>query len=82
MTSNAESLEPGKRYFLRYRLYGQRRDRTAVMDFMAEDSQGVRGGHLLFSARPLAGTQSLPKEALLEWRQVGKDMPIHLNRKD
>lgn len=73
-------LVPGKRYWLRYRLYGQRRDRTAIMSFMGAHEQ-LGKSHLMWSARPVAGTQSLPLESVFEISERDERHAIFIDRK-
>lgn len=70
------NLEIGTRYRLRYRSETQRRDRTAVMDYIGTNHNGDHQ----FSARPVAGTQTMPAAWLLEAVAVAKATPVHLNR--
>jgi hypothetical protein len=71
----AAGLVPGQRYRLRYRSSTQRLDRSAVMVYLDAD-----GENLLFSARPAAGTQQIPRTWLLSVEAVPADTPVYLNR--
>lgn len=62
------SFEVGARYELRIKGRGSRR---FVLDFIGEGS-----GKLNFSARPLAGTQSLNPADIVSAIQVDKTQPI------
>ena len=53
------TMKPGTRYYITYRYSNQRRDRAAIMDYLGEE-----GTDYLFSARPVGGTQRVPKAAL------------------
>jgi hypothetical protein len=68
-------LEPGQRCLLLYRSETQRRDRTAVMVYLGED-----GDRLLFDARPMAGTQRIPRVWIRDVEPVAADTPAHINR--
>ncbi|HYS39851.1 MAG TPA: hypothetical protein VEO01_29910 [Pseudonocardiaceae bacterium] len=71
----AVGLVPGQRYHLRYRSTTQRLDRGAVMVYLGAD-----GDRLLFSARPAAGTQQIPRGWLKAAEAVPADTPAYLNR--
>jgi hypothetical protein len=70
-----DPLIAGGRYHLRYRAPNQRRSRTAVMDFVA-----VEGANLVFNARPVAGTQSIPAAWVQSVKAVPTDTPAHIGR--
>jgi hypothetical protein len=70
-----DPLIAGTRYHVRYRAPNQRRSRTAVMDFVAVDR-----ANLVFSARPVAGTQSIPGAWVRSVKAVPIDTPVHINR--
>jgi len=69
------SMAPGERYRLRYRSETQRRDRTAVMVYLGED-----GDQLLFDARPVVGTQRMPRVWILGIEPVPVNTPAYINR--
>jgi hypothetical protein len=70
-------MEENKMYFIRYRLGEQRIDRSAVMLFM-----GSTKTDYVFSARPVAGTQRLPKSALIGTpREVPMSSRVYINKK-
>lgn len=56
MTELIEALIEGAKYRVTYRSETQKRDRQAVMRFL-----GVEGDKLTWSARPVAGTQEMPR---------------------
>lgn len=68
-------LTVGQRYWLRYRSATQRLDRTAVMTYL-----GTNGDALTFNARPVAGTQEMPRSWLLDIVPVAAGTAVHLNR--
>jgi hypothetical protein len=70
-----DGLVKGKKYKVRYRIGMQRNDREAVMVFL-----GVNDSLLLWSARPVAGTQQLYSKDLKEATQVSDDTVVYLNR--
>lgn len=70
----ATPMATGQRYRVRYRSATQRRDRTAVMVYLGAD-----GDHLLFDARPVAGTQRLPRTWVRAVEPVPADTPASIN---
>lgn len=72
-------LEPGKRYRLIHQIPPQRYDRESVMDFLGVGGAGADDGRLLFSARPLAGTQSFKPSWVKDAVEVAKTTPIKIN---
>lgn len=71
----AAGLVPGQRYRLRYRSSTQRLDRSAVMVYLDAD-----GDTLLFSARPTARTQQIPRVWLRAVETVPADTRAYINR--
>jgi len=71
----ATPLRPGQRYRVWYRGESQHLDRIAVMVFLGED-----GDTLLFDARPVAGTQHLPRTWLRGSEPVPTETPACINR--
>lgn len=71
----AQPMIVGRRYRLRYRSGTQRRDRTAVMVYLGADGEA-----LLFDARPVAGTQRMPRAWIREVQRVPADTPPHLGK--
>jgi hypothetical protein len=65
----------GHRYLVRYRSATHRLDRTAVMVYL-----GVDADMLQFSARPVAGTQQLPRSWIRAVEPVPADTPAHINK--
>jgi hypothetical protein len=63
------------RYLLAYHRPHQGKARTAVLDY-----QGQNHDHLLFDARPLAGTVLLERAWLLDAEQVPRNTPKHYER--
>ena len=66
------------RFRVRYQLATQRVPREDVLDL-------VGGNHPLdlnyvFSARPIAGTQTIPKTAIIQMLPTSDDTPITLGR--
>jgi hypothetical protein len=72
-------LKEGHRYLVTHKSETQHYARTSVMDFMAEGA-GVNDRSVLFSARPNAGTQAMPREWIVAIQEVPMATPIHLNR--
>lgn len=72
-------LQGGIKYRVTYRVGQQKRDREAVMTFL-----GIRSDHgsntSLWSARPVAGTQELPVEAVSRIDEAPPGSQIYLNR--
>lgn len=69
-------LIPSHRYRLRWRHPAQRLDREAVWSFLGD----APDDHVSFSARPLAGTQTMPRDWIVDLTEVPKDTPISLPR--
>jgi hypothetical protein len=69
-------LVPGGRYRVVHRSPTQRRDRVSVLDYLEE-----AGEELVFSARPVAGTQQMPKAWVREVTEVAKTTPVSMNGK-
>jgi hypothetical protein len=65
----------GDRYLVRYRSGTQRLDRTAVMVYLGQDADTLQ-----FSARPVAGTQRLPRSWIRSVEPVPANTPAHINR--
>lgn len=67
-------MEVGHRYRIRIKRDADRKQKTVVMDFMAEHER-----EYLFSARPVAGTQTIPRRWILGVEEVDKaTTPIQL----
>lgn len=67
---------PGLRYRVIHKSPEQRYARVSIMDFLAEHEH-----HYVFSARPIAGTQTMPKGWVLDKAVVAKETPISMNRR-
>ena len=74
-------MEIGRRYLIRYRSDTQRFEREAVMDYLGEGQAGVDAENYLFNARPLAGTQAMPKRWVQSVTEVPKSSPIVIERR-
>jgi hypothetical protein len=70
-----QSIVVGGRYLVRYRGATQRLERTAVIVYLGEE-----GDTLLFSARPVAGTQRLPRSWIRAVEPVPAHTPTHIDR--
>jgi len=69
----------GKKYKIRHKSLTQRYARESVMVYLG---QGMHVDQLeMFSARPVAGTQSLWKVDIQSWELVDDATPISLNRR-
>lgn len=70
------SFEPGKRYRVTHQSPTQHYARVSVMDYL-----GTAGiiDELSFSARPIAGTQKMPRSWIIKAEEVDKGVPISLN---
>lgn len=66
----------GKKIRLTYRIGMQRKDREAVMVYLGTDGDS----RYIFSARPVAGTQTLPMSAIIDWEVVADNAGVYLNR--
>jgi hypothetical protein len=75
MTGTITIMLPGRKYRLRYQLANQRKPREAVLIFLDEF-----GGQYHFSARPVAGTQSIEKEAVQHIEAAGVGEECFLNK--
>lgn len=77
-------LIPGKRYLLIHRGPLQRYDRESVMIFLGVEYHpaGSAGEpYYQFSARPVAGTQTLPDSWIKEVYEVTPDERIRINQR-
>lgn len=72
------NFEPGKRYRIVHQSHDQRYARVSVMDYLG--TSGVID-ELSFSARPVAGTQQMPRTWVKEAHEVPKTTPIFINRR-
>jgi hypothetical protein len=63
------SLAPGQRYRIVYMSGTQRFPRVAVMDYLSYDANHDA---LVFSARPAAGTQDMPRDWVKQFEVVPK----------
>lgn len=68
-------LVEGRLYEVTHRSATQRRSRRSVMTFLGRD-----GGGLLWSARPVAGTQTMPTDWVEGIREVPAGTAVYLNR--
>lgn len=78
-----DNLIVGKRYKVFHRAENQRVLRFSIMDYLGREvhvSYFGKGPNYLFSARPQAGTQSMPPHWIKDVQEVSKDTPIDLNR--
>lgn len=71
-------MTPGLRYRIRYRLPGSRQMLEAVMDFLGTNHVGQRLEYV-FSARPIAGTQTLFD--VVEVEEVAMTTNVYINRR-
>lgn len=72
------SLEPGQRYHIVYMSGTQRFPRSAVMDYLSFDSN--HDAHV-FSARPAAGTQDMPRDWIKQFEKVPKTIENYVGRR-
>lgn len=72
------TLTAGHRYKITHRAGNQQIARYSIMDYMGPDHDEPK--NLNFSARPLAGTQSMPKSWIISIREVPKTTPIAINK--
>jgi hypothetical protein len=75
---SVDELEVGSKYKIRYRIGMQRNDREAVMVFLGKSE--TLSDLLLWSARPVAGTQSLYPQDIKEVEKVASDTVVYINR--
>ena len=63
--------QPGQRYKILYQIPGvHQKPRIAVMEFMAFEPNTLHGDDLVFSLRPLAGTQTLKSRWIISAEQT------------
>lgn len=77
------TMQPGKRYRIVFKADTDRIEKFSVMDYLGEQNgpeSGWTDGSYSFSARPIAGTQQMPKKWLRTVTQVAKDEPIVINQ--
>lgn len=65
----------GQKYLVRHKSGTQRVVRESVMVFLDEEEKDF-----IFSARPVAGTQTLPKDWVREIEPVPEDAVVYINR--
>jgi hypothetical protein len=68
------ALSPGATYEIVTRIGAQRYNRRSVMRYLGEGR-----GELLFSARPIAGTQTLHRDHIIGIREVPARTRCYLN---
>lgn len=68
-------MQPGHRYRIQYQLDNQRKPREAVLDFLGI---GRFVDEYDFSARPIAGTQTLKRSTILQVWEVPQSTPIRI----
>jgi hypothetical protein len=73
----ADRLIPHRRYRVRYRLEGQRRDREMVATYLGWSKMFTQYD---FDLRPDAGTMPLPPGVIIEAWEVGKNVKTVLPR--
>lgn len=66
---------PGKKYRIVHRSETQRRDRVSVMVYLGDEGSTWH----LFSARPVAGTQMMPKSWIKDITQADDNAKVSLN---
>jgi len=71
----ASPYKEGKKYWILYQSATQRRPREAVMVFLEETET-----HIIFSARPAAGTQRIPRYWMIGEYEVPDDTPVYTGR--
>jgi hypothetical protein len=72
-----DKLEVGKRYKIYHQSEAQKLLRYSIMDFLGPDE--TNQNNLMWNARPVAGTQALPKAWISGIFQVHKSAQIILN---
>lgn len=79
------TFQVGKKYHILYRLGTQRADREAVMKYLGEEKTllaGNKNGRMLsFSARPYAGTQTIPSDRIFACKLVSDDTECYVDIK-
>jgi hypothetical protein len=66
MTMPLKELKQGQNYKIVYQVYGvQMKPRVAVMTYIGPNTDSLSDRHLLFSLRPLAGTQEMDPEWII-----------------
>lgn len=75
MTELIEALIEGKKYRVTHRSETQKKDRQSVMRFL-----GAEGSNLIWSARPVAGTQSMPRSWFRSADLVLESTDPYINR--
>lgn len=79
------ALVPGRKYRLRTMIPGvERRPREHVLLFMSQEQSTVAGKTILFfSARPVAGTQQIPADWIIEDSpvEVAHETECYMNRR-
>lgn len=75
MTELIEALIKGKKYRVTHRSEEQKKDRQSVMRFLGAD-----GNDLIWSARPVAGTQAMPRSWFKSADPVLESTDPYVNR--
>ena len=74
-------LVKGHRYRIIYKSDAQRTLRYAILDYLDEGEGSYEKGSYFFSARPLAGTQEMPKHWVHSIEEVAKNTALTIGRK-
>lgn len=69
------NLQNGERYYIVHQSETQRKPRVSVMDYMDQNDNSY-----FFSARPVAGTQEIPKRDVKRVHKVSSGHSIVLNK--
>lgn len=70
------ALVVGRRYKVTHRSDTQKVDRYSIMDYLDGNANSI-----FFSARPVAGTQEMPRDWILKIESVSQDTQIVLNER-
>lgn len=76
--TDAYNFEPGKRYRVVHQSPTQKFPRVSVMVYLG--AAGILDS-LSFSARPIAGTQQMPRTWIKQVEEVPASIPASLNRR-
>ena len=79
-SQSPKTFEHGKTYLVTHRGDGQKYDRQSVMVYLDRQSAYGRVDHR-FSARPAAGTQTMPEPWIVAAEEVADGTECYVNRR-
>jgi hypothetical protein len=80
MEDGVMDMVSGRRYRITHQSDTQKYARVSVLDFM-QSGTGTDASALMFSARPIAGTQAMPRSWIINIEEVSSNTPITMNQR-